>query len=165
MNILSFFTKNGVPATGLSPTARVLEVPSGVVAVNSQPMTEIANGFYVYDFAGYDYTKDYAILCDGGITLAGPERYVVAGNENYSIPLIRAEIAEIIRTDASVELAAIPSDTAPLADQIQFLFQYFRNKKTVTNTLETMYKEDASTPLGTAVLSDDGTTFTKNETS
>jgi hypothetical protein len=164
MNILSFFSKAGVPATGLSPTARVLEIPSGVVAVNDQPMTEIANGFYVYDFVGYDYTKDYAILCDGGATLTGSERYVVAGNESYCVPLIRAEINEIIRTDPSVELASIPNDTAPLADQLQFVFQYFRNKKTVTNVLETMYKEDETTPLGSATLSDDGTTFTKNET-
>jgi hypothetical protein len=164
MNILSFFTKAGSPAIGLNiPTIKIIEVPSGAVPVNGQDMTEISNGFYFYDFVGYDFTKDYAILCDGTNELSGSERYVVAGNENYSVELIRSEINEIIRTDPSVELAAIPNDTAPLADQIQFLFQYFRNKKTVTNTKETIFKENAVTELGSSILDDDGTTFTKNE--
>lgn len=164
MNILSFFTKNGVPATGLTAVVKVIEIPSGVVVVNDQPMVEVSDGFYVYSFAGYDYSKDYAILSDGGATLTGSERYCFASNESYIAPLIRSEINEIIRTDPSVELASVPSDTSPLADQLQFIFQYFRNKRTVTDTLETMYKEDAITSLGTSVLSDDGTTFTKNET-
>jgi hypothetical protein len=164
MNILSFFTKAGSPAIGLNiPTIKIIEVPSGVVSVNDQNMTELSNGFYFYDFVGFDFTKDYAILCDGTNQLSGSERYVVAGNENYSVELIRSEINEIIRTDSSVELSAIPNDTAPLSDQIQFLFQYFRNKRITTNDLETMFKEDANTELGTSVLSDDGTTFIKNE--
>lgn len=164
MNILSFFTKAGSPAIGLNiPTVKVIEVPSSVIVVNNQNMTELSNGFYFYDFAGYDFTKDYAILCDGTTELTGAERYVVAGNESYSVGLIRSEIENIIRLDASVELSAIPNDTAPLSDQIQFLFQYFRNKRVVTDTLETMFKENASTELGTSVLSDDGTTFVKNE--
>ena len=164
MNILSFFTKAGSPAIGLNiPTVKVIEVPSSVIVVNNQNMTELSNGFYFYDFVGYDFTKDYAILCDGTIELSGSERYVVAGNESYSIGLIRSEIEKIIKSDPSIELAIIPNDTAPLSDQIQFLFQYFRNKRVVTDTLETMFKENASTELGTSVLSDDGTTFVKNE--
>jgi hypothetical protein len=46
---------------------------------------------------------------------------------------------------------------------IQFLFEFFRNKKTVTASTETLLKEDASTTLGTATLSDDGTTYTRGE--
>ncbi len=164
MNILSFFTKAGSPATGLNiPTIKIIEVPSGTVSVNNQNMTELSDGFYFYDFVGYDFTKDYAILCDGGNTLIGSERYVIAGNENYTVDIIRSEIEKIIKSDASIELASIPNDTAPLSDQIQFLFQYFRNKRTVTNIKETIFKEDANTELGTSVLSDDGTTFVKNE--
>jgi hypothetical protein len=163
MNILSFFTKSGIPATGLlTPTVKVIEVPSGSIAVNNQDMTELSNGFYFYDFTTYDFTKDYAILCDGTNELTGSERYVIAGNESYSIELIKSEITEIIKSDSSVELSAIPDVDAPLSEQIQFIYQYFRNKRTVTGTQEKMYKEN-DTLIGTSSLSDDGTTFTKGK--
>jgi hypothetical protein len=61
------------------------------------------------------------------------------------------------------QLDTIPDVDADLSNQIQFLYQYFRNKKTVTNTIETMFKDDEVTPIGTALLSDDGTTFIKNK--
>ncbi len=68
-------------------------------------------------------------------------------------------------SQANTELAAIPDTTGSLVKMIQFLFEYWRNKKTVTDTTETLLKEDASTTLGTATVSDDGTTFTKGEMS
>lgn len=84
MYIVSFFTNNGVPAIGLDiPTIDIIEVPSGTIIVNGSNMTELSNGFYFYNFTSYDYTKDYAILCDGTNVLVDSERYVVAGNENY----------------------------------------------------------------------------------
>lgn len=65
--------------------------------------------------------------------------------------------------EASVELGSIPTTTGSLRQMIQFLHSYFRNKKTVTTSTETLMKEDASTTLGSAAISDDGTTFTKGE--
>lgn len=65
--------------------------------------------------------------------------------------------------EASVELGSIPATTGSLRQMIQFLHSYFRNKKTVTTSTETLMKEDASTTLGSASISDDGTTFTKGE--
>ncbi len=76
---------------------------------------------------------------------------------------VNAEVADVINTDAATELAAIPTTTGTLRQMVQFLFQYFRNKKTVNATTETTFKEDAATSLGTAALSDDATTFTKGE--
>ena len=64
---------------------------------------------------------------------------------------------------ARTELASVPTTTGGLAEKIDFIFEYFRNRKTVTATTETLFKEDASTPLGTATLSDDATTATKGE--
>lgn len=62
------------------------------------------------------------------------------------------------------ELSVVPSTTGTLRRKIDFLFQYFRNKRTMTSSVETLYKEDASTSLGTSTVSDNGTTFTKGET-
>lgn len=64
---------------------------------------------------------------------------------------------------AGSELSAVPTTTGSLRQKLNFLFQYFRNKRTVTATTETAFKEDASTSLGTATIADDGTTFTRGE--
>lgn len=61
------------------------------------------------------------------------------------------------------ELASIPTTTGSLRLKINYLFQYFRNKRTITSTGQKMYKENASTEVGTSTLSDDGTTFTQGE--
>jgi len=81
MNILSFFTSSGVPATGLSATVRIRDVSDGSLVITDAAMTETGDGFYKYDFSTYDSSLDYAIRCDGGITLPDAERYVYAGNE------------------------------------------------------------------------------------
>jgi len=82
-----------------------------------------------------------------------------------SLVNINAEVEDVIGTDANTELAAIPTTTSDLRKMVQFIFEYFRNKKTITSTTETLMKEDASTTLGTSTISDDGTTFTKSEMS
>lgn len=81
----------------------------------------------------------------------------------YNKTNINEQVDDVISIDANVELASIPTTTGTLRQQIQYLFTYFRNKKTITSTTETLFKEDASTPLGTATLADNGTTFTKGE--
>lgn len=84
MYIVSFFTKDSLPIEGLTPTIKIISVPGGVLLVNNDVMTELQSGFYYYDFVGYEYNKDYAIVCDGGIgDLPVGERFVFAGNENY----------------------------------------------------------------------------------
>ena len=68
-------------------------------------------------------------------------------------------------TAANTELAAIPTTTGGLRAMIQFIFEKLRNKGTMNKDtgVETLMKEDASTPLGTATHSDDGTTVTRGE--
>ena len=83
MNILSFFTDNGIPAVGLSPTVKIRDILTGLLTISGASMIETGDGFYNYDFVGYNYETNYAIVCDGGNTLADAERYVFAGNENY----------------------------------------------------------------------------------
>jgi hypothetical protein len=83
MYILSFFTDDGLPKTGLTPTIKIRDVSDGSLLVNGSSMSEVGDGFYRYDYSAYDSEKDYAIVCDGGISLSDPERYVFAGNENY----------------------------------------------------------------------------------
>jgi|OM-RGC.v1.024672468 hypothetical protein len=78
--IISFFRENGSPKTGLTPTIDIWE-KDGTHTVNGAAMTEIAGGFYYYDFTAYDTSKDYVIRTDGGATLEDYERYQSGANE------------------------------------------------------------------------------------
>lgn len=103
-------------------------------------------------------TDTAAILLD-----TGTDGVVVATASKTGYALSAAGVDAILDDAPAAELSAIPSTTGTLRQMIQFLFTYFRNKKTVTATTETLLKEDATTSLGTATVSDDGTTFTKGE--
>lgn len=93
----------------------------------------------------------------------------ITGNLSGSVGSVTGHTAQTgdlygLMTSADTELSAIPSTAGTIINKIKFLFQYFRNKKTVTGATETLFKEDASTALGTSALSDDGNTITKGET-
>jgi len=80
---------------------------------------------------------------------------------NQEIGTFGAFVQTLLSTATSGgELSSIPDADTTLINQIQYLFQYFRNKRTVSGTQEKMYKDD-DTLIGTSTLNDDGTTFTK----
>ena len=83
MDILAFFTNQGIPATGLTPIIRIRDVSDGSLLVTDASMTEVGDGHYKYNFAAYDAKAEYAIRCDGGVILPSSERFTYAGNENY----------------------------------------------------------------------------------
>ena len=84
MNIIAFFTEQGIPKTGLSPTVDVWTV-DGSQVVTAQTMTEVAGGFYYYDFTTYDEDEDYCMRADGTATLTGADRYVFSTNETGGV--------------------------------------------------------------------------------
>ena len=69
--------------------------------------------------------------------------------------------------DANTELAAIPTTVSGLRAMVQFLFQKLRNRETFNKDtgVSTVYKEDATTALGTSTSSDNGTTVDRGEIS
>lgn len=79
MIISAYFANNGVYATNLSPLINIRDIDNNLV-VSASAMTELADGFYKFDFVAYDSTVDYVIICDGGATLIGSERYAVANS-------------------------------------------------------------------------------------
>jgi len=84
MKIIAFFTEIGTPKTGLSPTVDVWTL-DGTQVITSQAMTEVAGGFYTYDFTTYDEDEDYCIRADGTNTLSGADRYVFSSNETAGV--------------------------------------------------------------------------------
>jgi len=79
MILMAFFSDQGIPKTGLSPTIDVWKDDATHV-ITAQAMTEIAGGFYKYDFAAYDEAVNYCISADGGAGLQDNDRYVLTTN-------------------------------------------------------------------------------------
>lgn len=78
---------------------------------------------------------------------------------------VNAEVIDVLSTDTHAELASVPAATSSLKDKIIWLFMTARNKITQTATTQIVKADDGSTTVGTATVSDDGTTFTKGKIS
>lgn len=83
MWILSFFTQYGIPAIGLTPLIKIIDVETSYYIANNEPMVEVGDGFYRYEFDEYDSSRDYAIICDS-VTLSGSDRYTYASSGEYN---------------------------------------------------------------------------------
>lgn len=124
-------------------------------------------------YAGADTSGTTTLLgrIASALSISGGAVTVGTNNDKtgYALTITPATAADVLTQvnsalDAvSVELAAVPTTVSSLRLRLNFLFEYFRNKKTVTATTETLFKEDAATTLGTSTVADDGTTFTKGE--
>jgi hypothetical protein len=77
---------------------------------------------------------------------------------------VATEIQDALRTDSGTELSAVPDKDAPIAQQIQFVYQKIRNEEKVDSTAgtQTISKDDGSV-VGTSNISDSGTVFTKGK--
>jgi hypothetical protein len=84
MNLLSYFTSAGVPATSLAPIPTIsIWGADGTVYATASAMTEIAGGFYRFDFTTYDQNIDY-VFQSYASSLATSEQYVIATNDSDS---------------------------------------------------------------------------------
>ncbi len=139
-------------------TAAISKDGGASAATNDANPTELDNanhpGVYIFDLLQVETNADLLVLtvvsATGNISLGDP------------ILILTKDMPE---EEANTELAAIPTTVSNLRQMQQFVFEYFRNKMTMNKTtgVETVYKEDASTPLGTRTHNDDGTTWTKPE--
>jgi hypothetical protein len=122
MLLIAFFTEEGTPKTGLSATIDVWE-DDGTQVVTAQAMTEIAGGFYKYNFTAYDESKDYCIRADGSNVLAANDRYLFSTNEVGQITEDLTALDTLIdgvkeRTD---NLPSDPADDSDIDSQLAAL--------------------------------------------
>ena len=80
MILIAFFSDQGIPKTGLTPTIDVWKDDATHI-INAQVMTEIAGGFYKYNYVAYDETVNYCIRADGGAGLQDNDRYMLTTND------------------------------------------------------------------------------------
>lgn len=77
---------------------------------------------------------------------------------------VNAEVLDVLNTDTFAEPGqGAPAATASLAAKIGYLYKNWRNRKTQTSTVWSLYNDDATTVDQKATVSDDGSTATKGE--
>jgi hypothetical protein len=81
--------------------------------------------------------------------------------EDFTV--VTAEVFDATITGNIAEIESAPAANAPLPLKIGWLFALARNKRTTTDDTETLYNDAGDTAIATAGVSDDNTTFTRNE--
>lgn len=88
---------------------------------------------------------------------------LVAALNNLSAAQVNAEVVDALGVDTIAELTqGIPTATPTIKQALMLLYMALRNKAATTSTEQAIYN-DAGTKIAKATLSDDGTTFTKDE--
>ena len=91
-------------------------------------MTEVGTGWYKYDYAAGDQTKNYAYLCDS-VTLVGSERYAAGDWISAHADILETEIENGVK--AKHVLAAV--------------LAYMVNKRSGGGTVALTYRNNADT--------------------
>lgn len=113
----------------------------------------------VSDKTGYSLSANQSVNITGNITgnLSGS-----VGSLSGNVTLSSGGV-DAIWAKAMTELSAVPGVTASVLSALTWVFELARNKVTQTATTQTVLKDDGTTTLATATVSDDGTTFTRGE--
>ena len=109
--------------------------------------------------ADYFLVTDYTAPDNAGITANG---VAIAALNDLSSAQVNAEMLDVLTTDTFAEVT-VPSSTASIKDMIHYTFSRVTNKTTQTATTLTVRNTGDTGNLGTATVSDDGTTFTKGK--
>ena len=77
---------------------------------------------------------------------------------------VNTEVVDALVTDTYAEPAqGAPAATASLKDKINYIYKFLRNKITTTSTTISIYDDAGTTVDHKSTISDDATTFTRNE--
>ena len=76
---------------------------------------------------------------------------------------VNVEALDVLVTDTFAEVSGVIAATSSIKDKLNWLFALARNKGTQTNSTKTLRNDADSGNIATSTVSDDGTTFTRNE--
>ncbi len=151
-------TDNLTPKTGVTVAAGDIKISKNGAAEGNHAgtFTEVGNGVYYYEFTASELdTLGYVSfrLAKSGVRTFVKESQVVAIdlNDAASLGLAFSELSQ-----------GAPSANPTLAQAIMLLYMALRNRAQSTST-EQRIMNDVGTVICKATLSDDGTTFQKDE--
>ena len=143
------FARLGAPA-GASMSADVAAVQT---AVDGQNDLSAAQVNAEVDTALAEYDAPTKAEMDAGF----------AGQNDLSAAQVNAEVADVMNTDAQAEPSSVPAANSSIASKISFMYAMARNRRTTTATTDTIRNDANSADIGSATVSDDGTTFVRDE--
>lgn len=150
--ISSLFSSGGTPTTGLSPSIRIWEIATlgDTLLITDDPMSEVGDGFYKYEFAAYNPRKEYLFRTDGGGGLPASERFQKASNKNSAKEVWAADTATNNITDSfgeAINDMNLNVSTALSVLDILLKFQANRTKVDINANTLTIYDDDGVTPI------------------
>lgn len=109
------------------------------------------------NISGFDPTAD-------DVNLGDNQASVTIGTVNSlgstAQSQVNDQVLDVLATDTVAELTAIPASTPTMRSILMLLYMAIRNKRTASTSEEKIYNA-AGSSIATAVVSDSGTTFTK----
>ncbi len=148
---------NGVSISNLNDFNPVTDTVSNVTFVGTVNQN--------LDMRGTDNSllaASYTAPDNAGITANGN---AIAALNDLSAAQVNAEIVDVIFTDSTVEPTSVPLGTASIGAKISYTYSMATNKLTQTSTTQTIRDSADTVDIGTATVSDDGTTFTRGKVS
>jgi len=129
------------------------------------------SGHYVGDFDALGNVAAglyrVAVYKQAGGSPADSDKVIARGQIRWSAAGEITDVEQALEVDTIAEPAAGAPPASPTMVQIlNYIYRLFRNKKATDAgppAKLTVYKDDGSTPMFEASLSDDGTIFTKGE--
>ena len=97
MYFTAYFAENGIGKTLLEPLLYLYRVSDSVLVVSGEAMTEVARGWYKYNYAGADNTESYMGDADS-VTLTGSERYAPINTTS------QGEVTDILTDTTAIEI-------------------------------------------------------------
>lgn len=76
---------------------------------------------------------------------------------------VNAQMVDVLVTDTFGEPGSVPAATSSLKDKLNWMFMMARNKRVTTGTQDKVRNDGDAGDVGTAALSDDGTSFTRGK--
>lgn len=172
--ITAFYSLNGVPKTGLSPTIDIYLldplVPStNTLVVNAASLVEIGGGWYRYDFTTYNYGDSYVFTVDAG-TDTIDSRYQAGGNDSFQED-ISSQVWEepstshlgvgtmgLLENQTAADSSTTNINVTTALSIVQIILKYQKNRTRIDpNTMTlTVYDTDGVTPLTVFDLKDQG---------
>lgn len=165
-----------MPATGLAAVIRIwqLGVSSDTMIVVDSAMVEVGDGFYKYDFTGYQNDQQYLFRTDGGVTMVTADRYQYGSVELATVDDatqddIASKIWDVSSSDhltagtMGASMAMIKADTSTitvgvslLQSLVDMMLKYQRNRTKIDPVTKQLiiYDDDCTTILHTFDLKD-----------
>ncbi|MGH7179992.1 MAG: hypothetical protein ACREJC_21625, partial [Tepidisphaeraceae bacterium] len=112
-------------------------------------------------------TQTYEILPSGAADVrlwngTAPNN-LIAGRVDANAQALAASVVDDIWAKTMTELSAVPAISASVLAALSWVFELARNRITQTASVQTVFKDDATTTLATSAVSDNGTTYERPE--